>query len=691
MKRFPLLTMALAASLLLTAGCSRGQGDAVTVITKEGKMHFASLPEAVAAATAAPGSDAVRVELGAGIHRLTAPLAIGACPHPLLFSAAKGAHPVISGGIPLTGWEADGPRWRCKVPDGPDGTPLKIDFLFVDGERGILARTPDERSWKPAACTDLSGEGAEEARYQVRVDSAGRRVLAALAPGEQPFAVLYRKWEVGRRPLQEWSDSTFTIGGKPFPRWIPLDMNSTYYLEGFLAALDTPGEWLQQEDGYVYYLPKPGQTLSGTTFTVPVTQHLLRLEGTPDAPVQDVTFTGITFSHTGFGPEGWRESNQAAYQTEAAVEASFADRIVFDRCTFSHTSEYALWLGEGCHGCRVSTSLFRDLGAGAIRIGVTHWEKPEDVPSQNVITNNILREGGRTFLSGVGILMMHAADNLILHNDIFDFGYTGISVGWVWGFGDSPSKRNEIAYNHIHHIGWGLLSDMGAIYTLGKSEGTVIHHNLIHDIYASSYGGWGLYTDEGSSGILLENNLVYGTKHGGFHQHYGLDNTIRNNIFAWGIDQQLQFSRADEEWAFDFTGNIVLMDTGKLIGGAAAVSPMYKISKNLYYDMRGKVPEFPAGEWKDWKGFFEPGAVYGNPMFKDPYEGDFSFTSMRNAKRIDFQPFDVSTAGVTGTRAWRKLATMRREDTERFKAVVREGSRFPGGYYNPAVRRESSK
>lgn len=67
-------------------------------------------------------------------------------------------------------------------------------------------------------------------------------------------------------------------------------------------------------------------------------------------------------------------------------------------------------------------------------------------------------------MAGCGILLMHASECEISDNEIHDLEYTGISIGWCWGYADSSTYGNIIKGNHIYDIGKGNLSDMGGIY-----------------------------------------------------------------------------------------------------------------------------------------------------------------------------------------------------------------------------------
>jgi hypothetical protein len=187
---------------------------------------------------------------------------------------------------------------------------------------------------------------------------------------------------------------------------------------------------------------------------------------------------------------------------------------------------------------------------------------------------------------------------------------------------------------------------MGGVYTLGISPGTVVEGNVIHDITSRDYGGWGLYTDEGSTGIVMRKNLVYRTSSGGFHQHYGRDNLIENNVFAMARDWQLQRTRVENHTSFRFEKNIVWWNSSAPLIRHSDWLNQLVTKSNCYWNASGPVV-FNRGHdlaARQTAGQ-DLGSIVADPKFKDPEKGDFTLQPGSPALAIGFEPLDLAAAG----------------------------------------------
>ena len=599
----------------------------------------------------------------------------------LTIRGEKNNTPIIKGSLRLQHFEKISDKlWKMDISQFITRNKLEIQQLFINGRRAVRARTPNEGVlFKTGDVKESPINGTTKTVLkEISLTSEQMNSLKSAQHNIENVVISFNhKWDRTRGYIDNFSTESKKIGfiAETVPPWLNLTSNSQFFLENSIAFLDIPGEWFLDVDGILYYIPKENETIGTTIVEVPILDELIQIKGISEKKVQNISFENLSLQHTKYiMPQKGEKPQQAAHKTSASITMEFTQNVNFQNCEIANISNNAVWMKAGCINNKILQCYIHDLGIGGIKIGdLTPPVKPTHTTEGNIVDNNIIHNGGYEIPTGVGIIIFHSANNKLTHNDIGNFKYTGISVGWVWGYGKSVANNNIIDSNHIHHLGWGQLSDMGGIYTLGPSDGTVISNNVIHDIYSYDYGGWGLYTDEGSTGISIVNNLVYNCKSSGFHQHYGKDNIVSNNIFANQIKAQLEATRRENHLSFTFTNNIIYLKKGVLIGKPGWDIININSDRNLYWDTRTnniRFLNYTFTEWKNKTGK-DRNSIIADPMFRDPGNGDFSFTSYRNISKINFVPFDYKRAGVYGSNRWKLKAKLNPTTIESYNSTIK--------------------
>jgi Right handed beta helix region len=593
--------------------------------------------------------------LAPGSYQLSSPLALNQHNSGLVLEGSDKGQTILSGGTPIGAFERVTPNlWRARTSVQASRVwlgekSLPSAKIPTDYWHYITEETANEHDAASRAPADLSHRAFHP-------DPADMAILSKLSQEDLAGVVvtLWHSWEITKHRISRIDSKGNMVYLSDDSPWAILEFGDVqrYQLDNVPGLADPAGTWYRGH-GWIYYQPAAGQDMNRVTLTASGPAQVATIQG-----AQNITLRNIQFSFSGVSLDpGSFKSNQAASPVDAAIIIDDAKDVHLQHVTISHTSGYAIWFRRNCQNSSIEANLMEDLGAGGVRIGETAAGPVPGHETTNILVdNNIIRHGGRLYPSAVGVLIGNSGGNRVTHNEIHDLYYSGISVGWKWDYSASPAVNNIIESNHVHLIGQQQLADMAGIYTLGESAGTVVRGNIIHDVtgYPGGAGAWGIYADQGSSGIVFENNLVFRTTSGGFHENFGKDNVVRGNVLAFGQDGQVELTKSEAHRSLTFSGNVVISDGAPFFRGDWQKA-IADIDGNTYFDISGKTPTWVGQNFAGWKQLgFDRNSTLADPGILDASAGDFRLKSGSRWSWNGASPIGV--AGVYGDKQWVALS-----------------------------------
>ncbi|MFD4503726.1 hypothetical protein [Streptomyces sp. NPDC058457] len=432
-----------------------------------------------------------RVELLDGTYRLSRTWKFGAEDsgrpgRPVVWEAAPGAHPVVSGASRVSAWNEVGSSgvWAAHVPH-----PSATRQLYVDGRQAPIAQAT------PAAL-HFTGDWAGSATgYDLSDDAAALAWFAHLTPAQ--LAQVEFDYPAGNGA---WTDSQCGVAGMSGstlvmdqPCWTDItDIAPFSQGTGGLPSMSTsqlpatirgarsllaPGQWfLDGASDTLYYTPESGQRMAGLDVELPRLEKLVQGAGSLAEPLHDITFAGLQFSYATWNapstPVGFADVQSNLHRTGAGNQGL---------CTFSDPAGSCPWGA-------LTQPLANVAFSGASHVTIT----------------------GNRFvaLGGAGLSFMYGGShNVIDGNEFTSIASTALSLGCTYDptptatpasvikDNCTPDPKtvqadqvgtNEIldhttvSNNVIHEVGTDYRSACGI--TLLFSRHTTITHNELYDL-----------------------------------------------------------------------------------------------------------------------------------------------------------------------------------------------------------------
>jgi len=470
--------------------------------------------------------------------------------HRVIYRAFEDEEPILTGGITVTDWKLHDREKNVYRATAPTSVFRQV---YVDNKPAIRARTPNresQTSFGPYLRVRIP------TKPECHITKKDWERCANVQRLDEVELVIETHWYHQRIRIGQHRTTGASVVITPvkpegkISKKLEFYETSYFFFENALSFIDTANEWYHDpREGLLYLAFPKDANPSQLHVEVPVAESLIVIRGTPDNPVHDLEFRGMTFQCSNWAspskhglnvtqfaqPIGLRGQWEHPDYPTGIIRAAHAWKIAFRDNVIRNTGAHGIQFGMNVDNSDIEGNRIYQISANGIEIDA-HAAKnpsPEQQSSGVAIWNNHIWKAGQHYTNG-GALLAHNVRRLIVeHNHIHDMPYSGMQIGNQPGkMRDIGCGENRIRYNHVHHC-LQLHDDGGGIYTLGGiQKGSVIAENYVHDIEPSKWPGNYkidlIYLDNLTSQILVKDNVVTGGR--AAERNGSKGNKLLNNV-----------------------------------------------------------------------------------------------------------------------------------------------------------------
>jgi hypothetical protein len=587
---------------------------------------------------------------------------------PVVYAAAPGEQPVISGGTRLNlDWTPvrDG-RFQAKTPAG-----LMMDQLFLNGQRQHMARypnyDPNARQFNGSAADAIAPERV--ARWH---DPAGGYVHAMHNAlwGDMHWRILGKKADGSLAYEGGWQNNRPSAMHKQFR-----------FVENIREELDAPGEWFYDAKSEILlFYPPPGVDLKTATVEVVRLRHLIEFNGTKEKPVKFITLRGLTLRHAARtfmeNREPLLRSDWTVYRGGALV-CNGDEHVAIENCSFDQLGGNAVFVDNYNRHVTVRGCLIRECGANGVafvgspkavrnplfnynqkldaaKLDRTPGPLTDDFPADCLVENCLITRTGRFEKQTAPVEIDMAQGITVRHCSIYDVPRAGINIGdGCWGghvieFCDVFDTVKETG-DHGSFNSWGrdrywrlqgldLNNDKTweaeqQLPVLDAVKTVILRNNRWRCDH-----GWDIDLDDGSSNYHIYNNLCL---RGGLKNREGFFRIVENNIIVNnGFHPHVWYKHSQDV----VRRNILGTDRYLPAGGMPSAPWGSEMDYNLIHRPGATIPQTATKLAQQSQR--DAHSIVADALFVDPEHGDFRVKDDSPALKLGFVNFPMDRFGV---------------------------------------------